>query len=446
MMLEQRTERLIVSSTVLVVQAIVATVFTFLLMHEVVSLGHRIPAHDLPADYLIALFWAIALGVAIWIIPFFEEDRASLILLWVTRVFVALILMLPYESHYSLDSFSYFSYGIGVPMPVSKGRGGTSVMFNLVRLHESILPSLASYHATKLSFAMAGLGGVYIFYRAAVMFLGRSDRRILFILGFTPSLLFWGSILGKDPLTMLGVAIYSFGVIGICKRRRSFYLVWVLAGISLAAAIRIWMAPIMAIPLIIVVWHLIPSRATGVLLVAACVLVMLAEIRKIEQMVNLVQAASAAELIEQISRRGQGFERGGSATGTKLAVGGLGELIRFAPYGIFSALFRPMPGEVLNAFGIMAGLENFVILVLAARAVARIRRSDLHEIAVAWAISFLLFWALFYGFISSHNMGTAVRYRVQILPLEILLLLYLGRYRSVFPAMLPQSAGVSGAA
>jgi hypothetical protein len=444
-MLERRTEKLIVSSTILVVQAIVATVFTFLLMHAVVSLGHRIPARDLPADYLIALFWALALGVAIWLVPFFEEDRTTLILLWVSRVFVALILMLPYESHYGLDSYNYFSYGIGVPMPFAAGRGGTSVMYNLVRLHESILPPLASYHATKLSFAMAGLGGVYIFYRAAVLFLGHKDSRILLILGFTPSLLFWGSILGKDPLTMLGVAIYSYGVVGICKRRRWFYLVWVLAGISLATAIRSWMAPIMAIPLLVVMWHLIPSRATGILFLAACVLVILTELGRMEQMLNLFKAASATELIEQLSKRGQSFEGGGSATGANLAVGSLGQFIRFAPYGIFSALFRPIPGEVLNTFGIMAGLENFVILVLVARAVVRLKRGDLHEIVVVWAISFLLFWALFYGFISSHNMGTAVRYRVQILPLEILLLLYLGRHRGASPIVFPRPAAVRGA-
>jgi hypothetical protein len=41
----------------------------------------------------------------------------------------------------------------------------------------------------------------------------------------------------------------------------------------------------------------------------------------------------------------------------------------------------------------------------------------------------LLLWALSYAFVSSQNFGTAVRYRVQILPILLGLLLYLGRDR-----------------
>jgi hypothetical protein len=181
----------------------------------------------------------------------------------------------------------------------------------------------------------------------------------------------------------------------------------------------------------------------GILLVVACVLVMLAELRAIENMMNMLVAVSATELIEQLSKRGQSFESGGSATRTNLEVGGLGDIIRVAPYGIFSALFRPLPGEVLNPFGMLAGLEDLAFLIMAVRAAVRMRRSDLREMVVSWSIAFLLLWSFFYGFISSHNMGTAVRYRVQILPLEILLLLYLGRPKSGGPVALsrPTTAG-----
>ncbi len=79
----------------------------------------------------------------------------------------------------------------------------------------------------KLDVAMAGLAGVYIFYRAAVLFLGREDMRILLVLGLTPSILFWSSILGKDPIVMLGMAVYSYGAVALWKRRRLSSLIFV---------------------------------------------------------------------------------------------------------------------------------------------------------------------------------------------------------------------------
>ncbi|MGO9062628.1 MAG: hypothetical protein ACLQU2_35475 [Candidatus Binataceae bacterium] len=431
-MVERRIERLFISSTALVAQAAGAAVITVVLMQEVVKLGHRIPQTNIAADYLFAMVWALALALLIWLVPFFDRDRADLLVLWSTRVFVVLVVMLFYESHYSLDSYSYFRFGTGSIHLDHLGRAhyglGSGFMYRLVAAHESLLP--ASFHATKLSFAIAGMMGVYIFYRATVMFLGHEDRRILLILGLTPSILFWGSILGKDPLAMLGVAIYSYGVVGLLKRRRGVYLVWVVAGVALATAIRVWMVAIMGVPLIVVAAQMMRSPAAKFMLLAGSVLVLISQAGRIAAMFDLFKAATVAELLEGVAARGQGFEGGGSATGAMLTINGPADLVRVVPFGIFSALFRPLPGEVLNPFGMLAGLEDSVVLMLALRAAIRLRLSDLREPMISWALSFLLLWSTLYGFISSHNMGTAVRYRLQVMPLEILLLLYLGRRRS----------------
>jgi hypothetical protein len=430
-MTDKRPDKLLVSSTLVILQAAGAAVFTLALMYEVVKLGHRIPQLHLGADYVFAMVWALALGAAIWVMPFLDRDRADLLVLWAARVLVTLAAMLFYENHYSLDAYAYFQFASASVRHSSANTAnlatGTAFIYHLVSLHESLLP--ASYHATKVSFAMAGLAGIYIVYRAAVLFLGREDRRILLFVGFTPSILFWGSILGKDPLTMLGFAIYSYGVVGVLKRRRGIYALWIVAGIALTTVIRVWMAAIMIVPLAVVVWQLMPSRSMAMLFMLGCALLALAELKTILHMINLFKAASASELLEQLSKRGQSFEGGGSATGAQLLVTGWGSFVKLAPYGIFSALFRPLPGEVLNPFGLMAGLEGLGLLALALRAAVRFRLRDLREPVIFWALTALLVWATLYGFISTHNMGTAVRYRLQVMPLELLVLLYLGRRR-----------------
>src|SRR6266851_3437149 len=178
LMTRERTEKLFSSSALLVLQAAAAAVFTMVLMHVVVKTGHDIPQPDLSADYLVALVWAVALAAALWLAPFPAHDRADLLLLWSARVVVALVLMLFYEGYYGgMDAYYYFKFAGGSIHLFRETKGsGTNFMLHLTQLHGAFMP--ASFHAIKLSFAMAGLAGVYIFYRAAVMFLGYEDRRI----------------------------------------------------------------------------------------------------------------------------------------------------------------------------------------------------------------------------------------------------------------------------
>jgi hypothetical protein len=297
-------------------------------------------------------------------------------------------------------------------------------MTDIARLQYQL--GLNSYHAMKLDLAMVGLVGVWIFYRGAVLFLGREDLRILLVLGLTPSILFWSSILGKDPIVMFGVAIYAYGAVALSKRRQVKYLLLVAFGIVIASIIRVWLAPIMALPLTVLLLYTYGSFITRILWGAAGATLTLMLLQPL--MVSF-KAATAKELIEAAVHSGSGFEGGGSAQGLKVVMGGWGDLIRFAPWGSFSALFRPLPGEVMNAFGLMSGLEDLVLLCLLARALGRTRWRDLNDPVILGAVTLLVMWSFVYGLISSHNMGSAVRYRLQVLPVLILVMLYLGRPR-----------------
>jgi hypothetical protein len=48
---------------------------------------------------------------------------------------------------------------------------------------------------------------------------------------------------------------------------------------------------------------------------------------------------------------------------------------------------------------------------------------------VLWAVLLVVIWASLYGPISYQNLGAAVRFRLQVLPVELLILLYLARPR-----------------
>jgi hypothetical protein len=111
------------------------------------------------------------------------------------------------------------------------------------------------------------------------------------------------------------------------------------------------------------------------------------------------------------------------------------KMLAFAPLGAFTALFRPLPGEVLNVFGLLAGLENAVLIGLVVLAVRRSRWIDLRDPILGWLILFVFVWSFVYGFVSYQNLGTAVRFKLQVLPVMLGLLLWLGRKdRGVIPA------------
>ena len=92
---------------------------------------------------------------------------------------------------------------------------------------------------------------------------------------------------------------------------------------------------------------------------------------------------------------------------------------------MFTALFRPLPGEVLNLFGLLAGFENILILYLLIRALKYGGLAPFKEPIVVWAVSLILVWSFLYGFISYQNLGTASRFRLQIMPVLLSLTFYL---------------------
>lgn len=230
---------------------------------------------------------------------------------------------------------------------------------------------------------------------------------------------------------MFGVAAYTYGVVAWHVKRQGRYVIWIVAGTVVAMFVRLWFAPILLIPLVVLgVWgaHGFVRRAV---LVALGVTGIVAGPLVLERAIG-VDLSQEGELLSATDTLSRSFPTGGSSQEVPdLATPG--QLAAFAPFGMFSSLFRPLPGEVRNAFGTLTGIENALLLLLAFRAAARSRVGDLKDPLVAWAISLLLIWSAVYSVAAFQNLGTLSRYRFQITPLFVGTLLYLGRRRSMVP-------------
>ena len=390
------------------------------LLDTVARFGANIPQRDMPGDYVIAWGWGLLIWASILLWPVREQDRRVLLLLWGAKLGVALGFMLLYENNYAvLDAYTYFRAASAGDVVMHGVTGGTRRVLDFASLHPALLQS--SYHALKLTFALVGLIGVYVFYRAAVLASGRERPALLIALGLFPSILFWSSILGKDPIMLLGVGLYALGAVRWTRGDDARGLGLLLAGIGIAMAVRFWMVPIMLLPAV----PLLVPRSLHPFSRAALLLVGIGGVALIAR--SFAQELQVAGLVDLLTAAGNtpGAWAGGSSQQLPSNVTTPVGFAVFLPWGAFTALFRPLPFEAHNVFALLAGVESAGLLLLLAIGVVRLRRGALQDRIVRWALTFLLCWSALYSVLSYQNLGAAVRFRSQILPMLLLVLLHM---------------------
>ncbi len=396
------------------------------------ELGRHIPQPEIERDYLLAVGWGalLLLSILYWPVP--KGDKRPLVLVWLAKLGVTLGAMLFYEHNYGLDAYFYFAEP---NEPGFRWRGfslgdGTQNILMLSWLHQKVVPD--SYHALKVSCAMLGMLGIYIFYRALVAYRGVEDVRIFYGLSLFPSILFWGSILGKDPIALLGICLYAYGVVKWYRSGRLVYLPLIVVGVAVAMIIRAWMGVILLAPLS--VFALLRMRRAGARAVFVA-LVMGGLLFALSNFQDQFQVESSEDLYLTTHTVSRSWAYGGSAQEIGTDFDSLGSMVLFLPLGAFTAIYRPLPGEVLNVFGTFAGLENLVLLLATWVAFRRTSLRDLRDPLVLWAVLLVAVWAAAYGFVSYQNLGSGVRFRLQVMPFLLVLLMHLGRRRA--PAPLP---------
>ncbi|MGF1502265.1 MAG: hypothetical protein ACFBSD_10655 [Paracoccaceae bacterium] len=377
---------------------------------------------DMQADYISGVIAAIVF-LALTQAPLIpREHRIILSLLWIMRAGVTLGFSLFYEARYRLDAVWYFNTGVfesGHWAYVNFG-DGTYLMYALVGELSTISES---YTYLKVCFSFVGLAAVYLFYLACRTALGREDMRILLALGMFPSLMFWTSILGKDPVTSFGIAVFSLGVVGFIRSRRFDWLWLVAAGLLIASAVRLWLAPIFIAPLAMTA--LLTSRTSVTFRATTAAIGVPAFLWAAGLFAERFEIDTARDLVQTTDTLSRAWATGGSGQQIQ-SFDSLGAMVAFLPWGAFTALFRPLPGEVNNIFGVLAGVENALLLGLVLFGLCRFGvRKTLRDPVVLWAVLTLLAWAAIYGFVSSQNLGTAFRFRAQVTPILLPLALYL---------------------
>src|SRR5262249_41166495 len=155
----------------------------------------------------------------------------------------------------------------------------------------------------------AGFGACYLSYKAGVVMLGRRSFVWLLVLLLAPSMLFWTGILGKDPIVVLGVALYLYGAALYFRDRSTKGVGWIALGLVLAVSIRVWLLLAMLVPLAYLFARVSPRRyrlplAVGIGVAVLGGIVLLAGVRGV---------TSPSELAPALAKVSQQWAEGGSA-------------------------------------------------------------------------------------------------------------------------------------
>ena len=378
--------------------------------------------HNFAEDYTSGVIAALVLLALIYFWPVPAAHRRVLMLLWLVRTGVTLGVMLAFEAGYGLDAKWYYVSGKALNNPVAllEFGAGTQNIRALVGLLSYVTDA---YSSMKVIFSYVGLIAIYIFYRSAVICLGRENIVVLYALGLLPSLLFWSSILGKDPIVLLGIAIYCYGVAGLIVRQKITMLLYVAIGLFIASFIRVWLGVIFVTPLIIT--YVMSGRSSALTKLMFLLIAVPGFLLTLQGFSEQFSLETTQDLVTRTDQISGAWARGGSAQQIEGGFTSIRSMIAFMPIGAFTALFRPLPFEISNAFGMLAGLENAFLLSLFVVGLMRRGLGCFRQPVLLWALTTLLVWSAVYGFASYQNLGSAFRFRVQVVPILLLLGLYL---------------------
>jgi len=408
-------------------------------LNLVEQLGLKINPDNMIMDYVVSLVWATFFGVCIIFFPVSKMDKSMLLWAWLLKCFVSLFVLLFYENYYAADAEGFFDQGLNnaaefigmgfMDIFLNSGRNSESIFF-LIANYNLMVPDIiaSSFHSLKISFSMVSLIATYLFYHAANIITKKKSRTFFWAILLCPSLLVHTSEVGKSSLIIFGLAIYAVGLAGWHINRKVIFLFLISFGLLACAFIRTWMAPILGLPLFF--YFLYANKNLLAKVVCSLLLGTLVFYFTSFTLKRLSIGGQKQSLYSKLEILQKDNNRGGSAINrVPVEINGPLDVIKYAPAGIFTALFRPLPWDMPGLLGLLSGMEGLLLLYLFFRAMNRTRLKELNDPIVVWAVVLVLSWAMVYGF-AIQNFGTALRWKTPILPIFLGLLLYLGRSRS----------------
>ncbi len=351
-----------------------------------------------------------------------------------TRAFSNLLLQHPsdffdvYFSPASSAGYNTFDFHTGYPWAYLYFEERT--LFTIKLLTPLVFLCFNSYLLSNIVLAVFAFSGAWQMYKLFVRYYPAYSKPIAIGLLFVPTVIFWGSGMIKDSITLSGVCWFfaSFEKFFISKidRKKSAFLM-VLFSI-LVFQIKPYI--IMAATPGMIVW-LLYSRTykikNGFLRYAAIPFIVAASIGGGMLFLNLLGDSLGKFSIDKILETAtvtqddlkRDYYKGSSFDIGKIEPNVMGFASK-SPQAITAGLFRPFIWEARNVVVLLSGLENLLLLFLCVFALWKMKIFGLFRFLFDNPLLLFLFlYSILFAFsigISTSNFGALIRFKVAFLP------------------------------
>ncbi|MDH5381061.1 MAG: hypothetical protein OEW75_09415, partial [Cyclobacteriaceae bacterium] len=320
---------------------------------------------------------------------------------------------------------------------------GDEASYTIVKLAAVLdILTISTYSATACLFAAIAFSGIWalflVFYRLYPDYKNGLAWAILFV----PSVIFWGSGIFKDTITLaaVGWSVFAFYKI-VFERSRILYPIILIASFYVIYVIKIYilltLMPAMIIWLLLLNLEKVKSVILKVLILPVFVVIaalvafqLVSKVAEDNNKYALDQIANTAKVTAYDIRYGWGA-RNGVGSGYTLGEldGTVSSMIKLIPAAINVALFRPYLFEVGNPLMLMAAVESTVFLFATLFVLYSVFRRSAFRVFFNREVLFCLSFSLVFAFavgISAFNFGTLSRYKLPLIPfyLTALVIIY----------------------
>lgn len=306
------------------------------------------------------------------------------------------------------------------------------------------LITFSSYSGTAVLFAVLSFAGAWLLFLTFYRIFPSARKLSAVATLFVPSVIFWGSGILKDTLTLAAVSVATYCFFKIAIRRKAsitnlallFLSFLVLYQIKiyilmcfLPAAMLWWFADKLAVIKPPILRLMIAPFILSISL--ACGYIAIQEVAEENPRYNIKKLAETARITAYDIRYGWGA-RYGDGSGYSLGEldGSWGSLLRLAPQAVNVSLFRPYLWEVNNILMLLSAFEALACLMITLYIVVRVKTSIFFYFKkpeILFSVVFSIAFAFAVG-VSTYNFGTLSRYKIPMMPLFLLSLVMIYCY------------------
>ncbi|MEQ8362603.1 MAG: hypothetical protein RH948_07000 [Cyclobacteriaceae bacterium] len=306
------------------------------------------------------------------------------------------------------------------------------------------LITFSTYTATASMFAAVSFAGMWMFFLTFYKMYPNLHFKLAVACLFIPSVVFWGSGIFKDTVTLaaLGFTTYSFHALFLREKPAIQYLILFILSLLVINAIKKYV--LLSFLPALLIWFFsrnmfrIKSIIAKVLLLPVVILLVISlgyfavlKVGEDDPRYNVSNLAQTVKITAYDIRYGWGARTGDGSGYTLGELDGTWQsMLRLAPKAINVSLFRPYFWEVSNPLMLLSAMEGFALLILTLFTLVKIKYrffKYLLKPEVLFCFIFSIIFAFAVG-ISTYNFGSLSRYKIPMMPFYVVALILMWEY------------------